>query len=53
MPRRGVALQIDAKNADVAQWYAGYGTVALEDRPLTLVLPLAPIAEALNASETR
>jgi len=49
----GVALLIDAKNADVAQWYAGYGAVALEDRPLTLVLPLATIAEALNASETR
>lgn len=48
----GVALLIDAKNADVARWYAGYGAVALEDRPLTLVLPLATIAEALNAADT-
>lgn len=46
----GVALLIDAKNADVAHWYGAYGAVALEDHPLTLVLPLATIAEALKAS---
>lgn len=46
----GVALLIDAKNADVALWYAGYGAVALEDHPLTLVLPLATIAEALDVA---
>lgn len=47
----GVALVIDAKNASVAEWYAGYGAVPLEDRPLTLVLPLTTIAEALRASD--
>lgn len=47
----GVALLIDAKNAEVAAWYAGYGAVALADRPLTLVLPLATIADALNMSD--
>lgn len=48
----GVALLIDAKNTDVARWYAGYGAVELEDRPLTLVLPLTTIAEALGAADT-
>jgi GNAT superfamily N-acetyltransferase len=48
----GVALLIDAKNPDVAAWYAGYGAVALDDRPLILVLPLATVAEALSAAES-
>lgn len=47
----GVALLIDAKNTDVARWYAGYGAVALEDHPLTLVLPLTTIAEALRVAD--
>lgn len=47
----GVALLIDAKSADVARWYAGYAAEALHDRPLTLILPLATIAEALRASD--
>jgi GNAT superfamily N-acetyltransferase len=42
----GVMLVIDAKNARVAAWYASYGAMALEDSPLTLVLPLATIAAA-------
>lgn len=41
----GVALLIDAKNERVAQWYAGYGAVALLDAPLSLVLPLATAAK--------
>lgn len=44
----GVALLIDAKNEGVAAWYARYGAVALEDAPLTLMLPLATIAAALS-----
>lgn len=47
-----MALLIDAKNTDVALWYAGYGAVALEDRPLTLVLPPATVEEALNVAGT-
>jgi len=46
----GVALLIDAKNKMVAEWYAGYGAVAMEDAPLTLLLPLATIAAALQAA---
>jgi len=45
----GVALLIDAKNEGVARWYASYGAVALEDAPLTLLLPLATIEAALKA----
>lgn len=44
----GVMLVIDAKNGRVARWYAGYGGVPLLDAPLTLVLPLATLATALN-----
>jgi GNAT superfamily N-acetyltransferase len=43
----GVALLIDAKNDRVAQWYAGYGALALLDAPSSLVLPLAVAADAL------
>ena len=46
----GVVLVIDAKNEGVAKWYAGYGAMPLNDAPLTLLLPLATIAEALKAS---
>jgi hypothetical protein len=43
----GVALLIDAKSERAAQWYEGFGAVRLDDAPLTLVLPLKTIAEAL------
>jgi GNAT superfamily N-acetyltransferase len=46
----GVVLVIDAKNESVARWYAGYGAVPLNDAPLTLLLPLATIAQALKAA---
>ncbi len=49
----GVALLIDAKNETVAAWYASYGAVTMEDAPLTLLLPLATIAAALQAAERR
>ena len=39
---------VDAKNDRVAQWYAGYGALALLDAPLSLVLPLAVAADALK-----
>ena len=44
----GVGLLIDAKNEPVAQWYAGYGALPLLDAPLSLVLPLAVAADALE-----
>jgi hypothetical protein len=44
----GVGLLIDAKNERAAQWYAGYGALALLDAPLSLVLPLAVAADALK-----
>jgi GNAT superfamily N-acetyltransferase len=46
----GVVLVIDAKNARVAKWYAGYGAVPLLDAPLTLLLPLPTIEAALRAA---
>ena len=49
----GVALLIDAKNEDVAEWYAKYGAVPLSDSPLTLLLPLATIEAALKSAAKR
>ena len=46
----GVVLIIDAKNEGVAKWYAGYGAMPLNDAPLTLLLPIATIVEALMAA---
>jgi GNAT superfamily N-acetyltransferase len=46
----GVALLIDAKSERAANWYASYGAVPLADAPLSLVLPLATIQAALEAS---
>ena len=46
----GVALLIDAKSERAATWYASYGAVALTDAPLSLLLPLATICAALEAS---
>jgi len=44
----GVALLIDAKNDRAARWYESYGALALDDAPLSLVLPLATAADALK-----
>lgn len=49
----GVALLIDAKNEQIAQWYAGYGAVPLLDDSLSLLLPLKTIHQALMAAEKR
>lgn len=46
----GVALLIDAKNEEVAGWYAGYGAVPLADAPLSLLLPFATIQAALRSA---
>ncbi len=44
----GVALLIDAKNDRAARWCESYGALALDDAPLSLVLPLAVAADALK-----
>lgn len=46
----GVALFIDAKNPQVAAWYASYGAVPMLDVPLSLLLPLKTIHAALASS---
>jgi GNAT superfamily N-acetyltransferase len=46
----GVALLIDAKDERAARWYASYGATALQDAPLTLMLPLATMKAALIAA---
>ncbi|MGH6902524.1 MAG: GNAT family N-acetyltransferase [Geminicoccaceae bacterium] len=44
-----VALAIDAKDASAARWYRRFGALPLLDAPLSLVLPLRTIEEALRA----
>jgi GNAT superfamily N-acetyltransferase len=44
----GVALLIDAKNERAARWYESCGALALDDAPLSLVLPLAIAADAIK-----
>ena len=46
----GIALMIDAKNARAAAWYTSFGAVALDDAPLTLLLPLKTIEVALSTN---
>lgn len=46
----GMLMIIDAKNERDANWYARYGAEPLEDRTLTLVVPLTTFAETLKAS---
>ncbi len=44
----GVALLIDAKNEAAAKWYRTYDAAQLNDAPLSLVLPFAVVAKALQ-----
>jgi GNAT superfamily N-acetyltransferase len=48
----GTALLIDAKDEQVAAWYAGYGALPLLDAPLSLLLPLDVLAAALKAARS-
>jgi GNAT superfamily N-acetyltransferase len=41
----GVALLVDAKSPRAAAWYQSYGAIALDDAPLSLVLPFATVAK--------
>ncbi|MBO3759455.1 GNAT family N-acetyltransferase [Ciceribacter sp. L1K22] len=45
----GLLLVIDAKSERAANWYASYGAEPLQDKPLTLVMPLATFAPDLRA----
>lgn len=44
----GRLLIIDAKSERAADWYAGFGAEALEDKALTLVMPLLTFAADLR-----
>lgn len=44
----GVVLLIDAKNEPAAAWYAGFGAIALQDAPQSLVLALSTVEAALR-----
>lgn len=46
----GTVMLIDAKNDQIAAWYASYGALPLLDAPLTLLLPLDLVAAAIKAS---
>ena len=39
------AIVVDAKNSDVAKFYAKYGFIPLTAQPLTLVLPMATLLQ--------
>jgi GNAT superfamily N-acetyltransferase len=45
----GILLIIDAKSERVANWYAEFGAVPLQGKPLSLVMPLATLATDLKA----
>jgi GNAT superfamily N-acetyltransferase len=49
----GVALAIDAKDANAARWYERFGAQPLLDDPLRLILPLGVIADAVEKAEKR
>jgi GNAT superfamily N-acetyltransferase len=44
----GTLMFIDAKNERVATWYHSYGALSLDDRPLSLFLPLASFEAGLR-----
>jgi GNAT superfamily N-acetyltransferase len=46
----GVALAIDAKDANAAEWYQRFGAMPLLDDPLKLILPLKVLADAIAAA---
>jgi GNAT superfamily N-acetyltransferase len=45
----GILLITDAKSERAANWYASFGAEPLQERPLTLVMPLATFAPDLRA----
>ncbi len=49
----GVALAIDAKDAQAKKWYERFGAIGLLDDPLKLILPLTVIPEAITAAQRK
>jgi len=49
----GVALALDAKDAQAARWVERFGALRLSDDPLKLILPLSVVAEAIRLSGRR
>jgi GNAT superfamily N-acetyltransferase len=49
----GVALAIDAKDADAVRWYQRFGALPLLDDPRKLVLPLAVVADAIQTAASQ
>jgi len=47
----GVALAIDAKDDDAAQWYERFGAQRLLDDPRKLILPLAAISSLVRTRD--
>ena len=45
----GILLTIDAKSERAANWYASFGAEPLQEKPLTLVMPLTTFAPDLRA----
>lgn len=45
-------MLIDARNESVAGWYLRFGALPLINQPLTLIIRLDLIAEALAARDT-
>ncbi|NTU97730.1 MAG: GNAT family N-acetyltransferase [Chlorobiaceae bacterium] len=46
----GIGLLIDAKDPNVAAWYASYGALPVPRKPLTLILPFQTIRTALESA---
>jgi GNAT superfamily N-acetyltransferase len=49
----GVALAIDAKDAQAARWYERFGAIGLLGDQLKLILPLSVIADAINTASKK
>ncbi len=49
----GVALAIDAKDANAVRWYERFGAMRLLDDPLKLFLPLSVIANAITTARKK
>jgi len=49
----GLALAIDAKDANASSWYERFGAMPLLDDPIKLILPLNVIAETAAKAGTR
>ena len=49
----GIALAIDAKDAQAPRWHERFAALPLLDDPLKLILPLGVIAEVIQTVKGR